>query len=209
MRHDFWMFFRTWLSAPLRVAAVAPSGKALARIMTQDITAETGLVVELGPGTGVFTSRLLERGVRPEDLTLVEYGAEFAQHLQSRFPRVRVLQMDAAAIGDISLQRGAAGAVISGLPLLSMPDHKVIAILGGAFSLLRPGGAFYQFTYGPRCPVPRPILEGLELRATRIGRTLQNVPPAAVYKISRLRTWDRPQGRKATEQPKGVSAVAS
>ncbi|RWE32282.1 MAG: methyltransferase domain-containing protein [Mesorhizobium sp.] len=204
MPNDFWMFFRTWLSAPLRVAAVAPSGKALARIMTQEITVDTGPVVELGPGTGVFTSQLLARGVRPEHLTLVEYGAEFARHLQSRFPGLCVLQMDAAAVGDIALKGGAAGAVISGLPLLSMPDHKVIAILDGAFSLLRPGGAFYQFTYGPRCPVPRPILEGLELHATRIGRTFQNVPPATVYRISRLRARDRPVDHVPAEKAKKV-----
>lgn len=48
MQNDFWMFFRSWLAAPLRVAAVAPSGSALARIMTQDITSSTGPVIELG-----------------------------------------------------------------------------------------------------------------------------------------------------------------
>ncbi|TGP21617.1 MULTISPECIES: methyltransferase domain-containing protein [unclassified Mesorhizobium] len=188
MQGDFWMFFRSWMTAPLRVAAIAPSGNALARIITQDITPGIGQVIELGPGTGVFTAKLLERGVRPEDLTLVEYGANFATHLKSRFPRVRVLRMDASEVGEIELPSGTpVGAVISGLPLLSMPDQKVIAILDGAFAHLKPDGAFYQFTYGPRCPVARPILEGLGLQATHIGRTMLNVPPAAVYRISRRR----------------------
>ncbi|MET3520478.1 phospholipid N-methyltransferase [Mesorhizobium abyssinicae] len=94
--------------------------------------------------------------------------------------------MDAARLGDIEFRNDASvGAVISGLPLLSMPDHKVIAILDGAFAHLKPGGAFYQFTYGPRCPVAQPILEGLGLSATHIGRTMLNVPPAAVYRIAR------------------------
>lgn len=88
-------------------------------------------------------------------------------------------------MGDIEFRGVPVGAVISGLPLLSMPDRKVTAILDGAFAHLRPGAAFYQFTYGPRCPVPRPILDGLDLTATHIGRTLLNVPPAAVYRISR------------------------
>ncbi|RWD60464.1 MAG: SAM-dependent methyltransferase [Mesorhizobium sp.] len=188
MQGDYWMFLRSWAAAPLRVAAIAPSGNALAKIITQDITPGIGQVIELGPGTGVFTARLLERGVRPEDLTLVEYGANFTMHLKLRFPRVRVLRMDAAEVGEIELPSGApVGAVISGLPLLSMPDQKVIAILDGAFAHLKPDGAFYQFTYGPRCPVARPILEGLALQATHIGRTMLNVPPAAVYRISRRR----------------------
>ncbi|WP_333474458.1 class I SAM-dependent methyltransferase [Mesorhizobium qingshengii] len=119
MQNDFWMFFRSWMAAPLRVAAIAPSGNALAKIITQDITSRTGQVIELGPGTGVFTAKLLERGVRPEDLTLVEYGATFAQHLETRFPRTRVLRMDATRVGDVEFRNDAAvGAVISGLPLL-------------------------------------------------------------------------------------------
>ncbi|MBN9549863.1 MAG: methyltransferase domain-containing protein [Alphaproteobacteria bacterium] len=185
MRGDFWMFFRSWMAAPLRVAAIAPSGNALAGIITQDITQRTGRVIELGPGTGVFTAKLLERGVRQEDLTLVEFGENFARHLETRYPQARVLRMDAARVGDIEFRDAPVGAVISGLPLLSMPDQKVTAILDGAFAHLRPGAAFYQFTYGPRCPVAWPILDGLDLTATHIGRTLLNVPPAAVYRISR------------------------
>ncbi|MGO7961755.1 SAM-dependent methyltransferase, partial [Rhizobium leguminosarum] len=53
------------------------------------------------------------------------------------------------------------------------------------FSNLRPHGAFYQFTYGPQCPVPVEILDSLGLVAKRIGWTLRNIPPAAVYRISR------------------------
>jgi phosphatidylethanolamine/phosphatidyl-N-methylethanolamine N-methyltransferase len=70
------------------------------------------------------------------------------------------------------------------LPFLSMPD-KVASILGGAFSILRGDGAFYQFTYGFRCPVPKAVLEDLDLEAVCIGRAFCNLPPAAVYRITR------------------------
>jgi phospholipid N-methyltransferase len=94
--------------------------------------------------------------------------------------------MDATRLKDVELFGGkAAGAVVSGLPLLSMPPKKVIAILEGAFGHLRADGAFYQFTYGPRCPVKRTLLDRLGLKATRIGRVVANVPPAAVYRIRR------------------------
>ncbi len=185
---DFGRFFRSWLSDPLRVAAVAPSGEALARVMTRDISPADGPVLELGPGTGVFTRALLARGIRESDLTLVEYGTEFADMLEERFPDARVLQMDAANLCRRRLFKGApVNAVVSGLPLLSMPPKKVMYILSGAFSYLRPGGAFYQFTYGPRCPVPEIILDRLGLKATRVGRALFNIPPAAVYRLTRLR----------------------
>ncbi|MEH2511153.1 phosphatidylethanolamine/phosphatidyl-N-methylethanolamine N-methyltransferase [Nitrobacteraceae bacterium AZCC 1564] len=183
---DFFQFFRSWISDPLRVAAIAPSGESLARVMTQEILPSDGPVLELGAGTGVFTKALLARGIRESDLTLVEYGSDFMRALQFRFPNARVLWMDASQLGQHDLFPDApAGAVVSGLPLLSMSPRKVISILTGAFSHIRPGGAFYQFTYGPRCPVSRPILDRLGLKATRIGGTVLNLPPASVYRITR------------------------
>jgi phospholipid N-methyltransferase len=183
---DFLHFFRSWMNNPLRVAAIAPSGDSLARIMTMEIAALDGPIIELGPGTGVFTRALLARGVSETDLTLIEYGPEFMGALQSRFPAARILQMDAAHLAQADIFEGEpVGAVVSGLPLLSMSPRKIASILSGAFIYMRPGGAFYQFTYGPRCPVPRPILDRLGLKATRIGGTVRNLPPASVYRISR------------------------
>lgn len=179
-------FLREWLSAPLRVGALAPSGATLARAITAEIGPETGPVIELGPGTGVFTRALLDRGVPERELALIEAGSEFAVMLETRFPEARVLWMDASRLRAVDLFGGGrAGAVVSGLPLLSMSPRKVIAILDGAFRHLRPGGAFYQFTYGPSCPISRPILDRLGLKASRIGRALANVPPATVYRIQR------------------------
>ncbi len=185
---DFGRFFRAWITNPRRVSAVAPSGDALGRVMTREISAVTGPVLELGPGTGVFTRALLARGISESDLTLIEFGPEFAQMLKSRFPQARVLSMDAARLADQAVFDGTpVGAVVSGLPLLSMPQQKVADIISGAFSYMRPDGAFYQFTYGPRCPVSSATLDRLDLKATRIGRALWNIPPATVYRIARRR----------------------
>ncbi len=183
---DLFRFFWSWTSDPLRVAAIAPSGESLARVITREIGPSNGPVLELGAGTGVFTRALLAQGVRESDLTLVEYGSDFMRMLQMRFPQARVLWMDASQLGQYKLFPEAnVGAVVSGLPLLSMSPRKVMSILTGAFGTMRPTGAFYQFTYGPRCPVPRPILDRLGLKAARVGGTVRNLPPAAVYRITR------------------------
>ncbi|UCI06175.1 class I SAM-dependent methyltransferase [Mesorhizobium sp. B1-1-8] len=188
IRSDALHFFRAWIFDPLRVASITPSGTALAQLMVSAIGPQTGPIIELGPGTGVFTRALLGQGVAEADLVLVEKGAEFAGVLAGRFPRAGLLCIDAADIGAATLPfAGPAGAVISGLPLLSIPATKVSAILAGSFAHMRDDGCFYQFTYGPRCPVPRTILEGLGLEAVRIGWTLRNIPPAAVYRIARMR----------------------
>jgi len=184
--NDILPFLRAWFKDPLQVAAIAPSGTVLANLITSEISPSSGPVLELGPGTGVFTRALLERGVSESDLTLIEYGSDFARRLNRQFPSARVMWMDAAQLGRANLFDGAPfGAAISGLPLLSMRPRSILAILAGAFSHMRPGASFYQFTYGPRCPVPRPLLDRLGLKATHIGRAVLNVPPAAVYRISR------------------------
>lgn len=185
-QRDHRLFLRMWAARPLRTAAIAPSGTALAGLITREIDPGRAPVLELGPGTGVFTRALIERGIDARDLTLVEFSAEFAAHLRARFPAARVLHADAARIAPgVLFPDGEAGAVVSGLGLLSMSPRAVLAILSNAFACMRPDGRFYQFTYGPFCPVPRPILDRLGLKAQRIGGTLLNLPPASVYRISR------------------------
>lgn len=131
---------------------------------------------------------MLDRGVKERDLTLIEFGSDFAVMLQARFPEARVLWMDAQRLGQHELNDGRpVGAVVSGLPLLSMPHRKVMAILAGSFRLMGGKGKFYQFTYGPRCPIPRRILDRFGLKAVCIGWTPHNFPPATVYRISRRR----------------------
>ena len=187
MPNDFLSFFLSWMSAPRRVGAIAPSGAALADLITREITASTGPVLELGPGTGAFTYKLLKRGVRQQDLTLIEYGSDFMRLLQVRFPRARVLWMDAAWMASHDLFEHKLGAVVSGLPLLNFAPKKVTAILAAVFSKLRDGGSFYQFTYGMQCPVSRAQLDELGLQANCMGRVLLNVPPASVYRITRIK----------------------
>jgi phospholipid N-methyltransferase len=184
-RFDRRRFLLAWLRAPLRIASITPSSPRLAGLMTQEISAATGPVLELGPGTGVFTAALLKRGIAQRDLTLVEYERDFAALLQDRFPGARVLQADVREMWKTALSGSFFGSVVSGLPLLAMQPDDVHELLEGCFSNLKPYGAFYQFTYGPKCPVPAEILDSLGLVSKRVGWTLRNIPPAAVYRISR------------------------
>lgn len=183
---DLLPFLRAWLAAPLRVAAIAPSGPGLARAITAEISASSMPVIEFGPGTGVFTQAILDAGVTPDRLIMIEAGANFATLLRTRFPAVRIVEGSAGDLDNIPLfGPGTVGAVVSGLPILSMPKPVVLAILGTAFSELRPGGAMYQFTYGYRCPVADSLLDAMGLKASRTATVLVNAPPASVYKIER------------------------
>ena len=180
------VFYRAWIRGPLRVGAIAPSSCGLAELITSKITVASAPILELGPGTGVFTRALLARGIPENRLSLVECETRFAHILQVLFPAARVLSMDAARLSAVHLfDDERVGAVISGLPLVSMTGKKRIAILNAAFRHMRPGAGFYQFTYGPRCPVPRSVLDRLGLKAKRMGTVFANIPPASVYRIRR------------------------
>ena len=169
--------------APKTVGAIAPSGKRLARLITREIDPRGGPVLELGPGTGVFTRALLDRGLPPSDLTLVEIERKFVRRLRNRFPGTSVMEHDACRLQDLP-QRGYAS-VVSGLPLRNMPAEVIGAILAGAFTVLAPGGAFYQFTYGRACSVPDDVLDALGLKAELLGRVILNMPPASVFRLTR------------------------
>jgi phosphatidylethanolamine/phosphatidyl-N-methylethanolamine N-methyltransferase len=123
-------FFLAWIRDPRRIAAIAPSSPWLAAAMTASIAPTCAPVIELGPGTGVFTDALLERGVPEHRLALVELGDEFLDALRTRYPRATLVRQDASRLGSIQFFGGElAGAVVSGLPLLSMPPARVRRVL--------------------------------------------------------------------------------
>lgn len=182
-KSDHLLFLRTWISRPFQVAAVAPSSRRLANAITEEVPPDGRRVLELGPGTGAFTHALLRRGIPEGALTLVERDPVFAQLLRVRFPAAMLLECDAAAMPS---DQSGFSAAISGLPLLSMSRTQVERILAGTFERLADGAHLFQFTYGPRCPVPEPVLRGLNLTASFRRFVPINLPPASVYRISRF-----------------------
>jgi len=188
-----WTFFRQWLKSPLRMAAVSPSSRELAHKMLRELPDGAKRVVELGGGTGVFTRAMIERGIKPNDLLVIELNQTLYQHLRTRFPEAHVALADARELKRVAessgyLADGPADGIISGLGLLSMSKELQHDILAAAFSVLSPNGRFIQFTYGPTNPVGRDVMRDLELSSHRAGFTLWNVPPATVYVYSRSKS---------------------
>src|SRR5882672_5499865 len=96
---DLGRFIKNWIRNPLAIGAVAPSGRPLARLMANGLR-PGARVVELGAGTGTLTEEVLARGVRPEDLYLVEKDEHFVEILARRFPRCPIVAADALALTD-------------------------------------------------------------------------------------------------------------
>src|SRR3954467_1365757 len=83
---------REFLRHPTRTGAVAPSSRRLAAAMVAGIGVERAdHVVELGPGTGVFTEALLARLKPGARLTAIELNPRLADDLARRFTGVEVV----------------------------------------------------------------------------------------------------------------------
>jgi phosphatidylethanolamine/phosphatidyl-N-methylethanolamine N-methyltransferase len=181
MPKDLALFRRRLLQNPRQVSAIAPSSRTLARAMAKGLGPATGRVVEFGPGTGSLTRAILAAGVAPHDLTLFELDEAFADHLREAFPGT-VLHLTGADTAANHVAPGV-GAVVSGLPLLSMPDAVCHAIVSAAFAILAPGAPFIQFTYGPKLPIPAATIAALGLTAEQGPKIWTNLPPARVYRF--------------------------
>jgi phosphatidylethanolamine/phosphatidyl-N-methylethanolamine N-methyltransferase len=177
------LFFRQLISRPLQVSAIAPSSRFLAKAMAKDLGPHTGRVVEFGPGTGRLTEGILNAGVLPENLTLFEMNPDFVSHLRTRFPGVTVHLAGAQTAPDV-VAKGV-GAVVSGVPLLSMPMALRKSIMAAAFEILSPEGVYIQFTYGPRPALEEEELQSLGLTWKQTAYVPLNLPPARVHAFRR------------------------
>jgi phosphatidylethanolamine/phosphatidyl-N-methylethanolamine N-methyltransferase len=185
---DFGHFIKGWIRNPLAMGALAPSSKALAKLMARDV-GEGSRVLELGAGTGTVTEALLAKGVAPENLYVVERDRQFVKILQRRFPRCHVVAADALALDLPCDTEGSFDFVVSGLPLLCFSPDKRYRLLQRALQLLRPHGHLHQFTYGGRCPIDKDLRALLRIDSKLLGVAPLNLPPGFVYRLTpQLRT---------------------
>jgi phosphatidylethanolamine/phosphatidyl-N-methylethanolamine N-methyltransferase len=174
-------FLRSWIEKPLHMGAVMPSSKNLARAMAQYVDTDSDApVVELGPGTGAITNALIEHGVDPKRLVLVEYNPGFCALLRDRYPQATVVQGDAYALRDTlwNVLSAPARAVVSGLPLVTKPMLTRLKLIREAFAALAPSAPFVQFTYSVAPQIPK-SLPGVSTEASE--RIWMNLPPARVW----------------------------
>jgi phosphatidylethanolamine/phosphatidyl-N-methylethanolamine N-methyltransferase len=178
-------FIRSWRESPKTTGAILPSGNVMARKMASVVEPSSGLpVLEIGPGTGVMTRAILERGVPAERLFLIEFSATFARRLRADFPGVNVIQGDAFELSRTLGEHAGLtfDSVISSLPLLSFPVEKRIALIEGLLDRLPAGRPVVQFSYQPFSPVP-PGRGNYEVEIFR--HILRNIPPAKTWLYTR------------------------
>jgi phosphatidylethanolamine/phosphatidyl-N-methylethanolamine N-methyltransferase len=183
-------FFKGWMRKPGEVGAVKPTGREAARAMACYIPVGTDLpVLELGPGTGVITQAILDRGISPDQLVSIEFNRDFYEYLLPRFPGVRLIHGDALRAEDLIAATGFTqfSAVISAVPLLNLPKSERVGLIRSSLGRVAEDGPFVQISYGPRPPTPS--LAGT-YRVVAGEWIVKNVPPAKIFVYRR----DEPKG---------------
>ncbi|HIC7210169.1 class I SAM-dependent methyltransferase [Burkholderia stabilis] len=176
------LFVREWVGRPAAVGALCPSSRHLAREMADAVPDGDGLVVELGGGTGAITAALLERGVAPRRLVVVERSPAFVQHLRRRFPDVSVVWGDARQLERLLPPGVRVDAIVSCLPLRTLPRDDVTAIVDQCRRVLPADGVLIQFTYDLRPPGRHPLGDPAFIASgSRI--VWANIPPARIVTV--------------------------
>jgi phosphatidylethanolamine/phosphatidyl-N-methylethanolamine N-methyltransferase len=175
-------FLRALALNPRGTGAVLPSSKYLARGMVSCVElSDSGVVVELGAGTGVFTQMMLDDGIPGDRIIAVEYCSHLARLLREKFPEITVIEGNVLELANLlQSTAGPIDTIISGLPLRSLPDEISQAVLDQVPELLSRRGRFIQFTYD----IVGKDFYPSRYQADHSKIVWRNVPPAKVEVFS-------------------------
>jgi len=183
-------FLAAFVRRPFDTGSITPSSPQLAQAMVEGMgLAEADTVVELGPGTGVFTE-LIEKKLNPgAQLFCFEINCGMAEELEKRFPRIRVVNDTVENLSQHLAAEGREGvdAMISGLPWAAFSPERQKRLLDAAIGPIKPDGRFATFAYSHAAWMPpaRHFLELLDSRFSEVETSKvvwRNVPPAFVYR---------------------------
>lgn len=141
-----------------------------------ELVRDTGIanVIELGPGTGAITSRLLKSG----RVKALEFNPEFVRFLKKKYPKLHVKEGDARHL-DRYFNPSKPTVIISGIPLRALSKDDRSQILQSIHHFLARSTGFYiQFTYDL---ITRPQTLYPEFRPLSSHYVWANVPPARVH----------------------------
>jgi phospholipid N-methyltransferase len=128
------VFMANFVKNPARVGWLLPSSRFVVNDVLKQIDWHRArVIVEYGPGTGTFTTRMLKR-MRPDaQLIAVEINPEFCRFLSE--------------IDSILSRFGATEVdyVISGIPFATLPHHLRHSIVRKTHSVLRRNGKFLVY----------------------------------------------------------------
>lgn len=183
-------FFWEFMKDPGTIGAVAPSSKKLARRMVEWIDWNTTkVIVEYGPGTGVFTREIIQR-MNPDATYIgLEVNPKMVDCLRQSYPGLAIYKDSVVNVRNYLNKHGVneADVIISGLPWASFNFSLQDSLMQATINALKKGGRFATFAYlqGLILPTGRKFKRKLSENFNSIEFspvTWLNIPPAFVYR---------------------------
>lgn len=175
-------FFKTYLKERKQIGSWMPSSRFLVKKMCKKIDFSSAVnIIELGPGTGVFTKEILSLARKDAKIFVFELNEDFYKLLQNKFKDDRIILVNRSAehLEDVLNEHGVqkVDAILSSLPLAVIPDEIKKNILDSAYLVLKQGGKYIQYQY---------TLNAKKLLEQRFGKLKMsfasfNIPPAFIY----------------------------
>lgn len=184
------MFIKQLITSPTLTGAIAPSSDDLARRIVEFAQpAPDAVIAEYGPGTGVFTNKILESLLPTQKFFAIEINLHFAAELQKRLPGLHLHIGCASDVADFCRAEGVdhVDCVISGLPWANFPDSLQDKILGAMVEVMPEGATFCTFAYlqGLVMPAGKKFKHRLKQYFSHVensGVIWKNLPPAIIYR---------------------------
>jgi phosphatidylethanolamine/phosphatidyl-N-methylethanolamine N-methyltransferase len=179
-------FLKQFWKQKKMVGSMTPSSRFLASKMLENIDfSSSRILVELGPGTGVFTEKILKKLNPDAHLLVFELNELFYNALKVKIsdPRVILIHDSAEHISEQLAYHGfeKADGVISSLPLANFPETLKNTILDKTYKSLKSGGLYIQFQYSL---VSKKLLKKI-FGNVHVTFTPFNFPPAFIYTCKR------------------------
>jgi phospholipid N-methyltransferase len=145
-------FWKQFLKSRKEIGSVTPSSRFLTEGIIKKIDFnKANVIVELGPGTGVFTFEILKKMSPDSKLIVVELNDEMFAILKKKItdPRAILVHGSASDLNSIlqkfNIQH--ADVIVSSLPLSVMPEQVTEDILKSSAEVLGTNGRYIQFMY--------------------------------------------------------------
>ncbi len=189
MNFGIFSFLTELVKNPTRTGSIAPSCEDLCNLITDEADLDNmQTVIEFGPGTGVFTEKILEKISDEATFFAMELNPTFIEVTKDRCPGV-VIYNDSAENSKKYLEihgKTECDCIISGLPWTAFGPKLQDSLLNSIWDILSPGGRFLTFSYSHSLLFPtakrfRSKLKSMFPEVVESKTVWSNFPPAFVY----------------------------
>lgn len=176
------LFFKNFIKNPTRNASVIPSSKAATKAILKGIDFDkVDVIVELGPGSGVFTKEIIAQANPSTKIVVIELEESYLSVLERKFgDRILLENTSAHLLRDVLDKHGLekVDLIVSGLPFLKGEiKEKVDRTI---MDFTEEGTIYRFFTYMP--PIMKRVYKSMPIEKKNMEPW--NMPPFWVYGIN-------------------------